>query len=96
MAKCKYPNEICKNMTVFKGEAYCDSVPCSLKDEIPKETNADIIRSMTNEELVDFIESIKGCCGDDECEYCYLSDCNYKYSCTRFGVERWLVSEVEE
>ena len=28
MAKCKYPNEVCANMTMFHGVAYCDTVPC--------------------------------------------------------------------
>lgn len=56
MAKCKYPNEICPNMTVYHGVAYCDSVPCSLKDELPKRTNADRIREMTNEELAELLE----------------------------------------
>ena len=55
MAKCKYPNEVCANMTVLNGVAYCDSVPCSLKDELPKQTNADRIRSMTDEELAEFL-----------------------------------------
>lgn len=51
MAKCKYPNEVCANMTVLNGVTYCGSVPCSLKDELPQQTNADRIRSMSDEEL---------------------------------------------
>ena len=43
MAKCKYPNEVCTNMTVLNGETYCDSVPCSLKDELPKQTGTEHI-----------------------------------------------------
>lgn len=65
MTKCKYPNEVCTNMTVLNGETYCDSVPCSLKDELPKQTNADRIRSMSDEELAEFIgkflESMSDC-----------------------------------
>lgn len=53
MAKCKYPNEVCANMTVLNGNTYCDSVPCSLKDELPKQTNADRIRAMSDEELAE-------------------------------------------
>lgn len=34
MAECKYPNEVCANMTVLNGNTYCDSIPCSLKDEM--------------------------------------------------------------
>lgn len=39
MAKCKYPNEICRNITIYHGVAYCGSVPCSLKDEMLKQIN---------------------------------------------------------
>ncbi len=56
MAECKYPNEVCGNMTVLNGAAYCDSVPCSLKGELPKQTNADSIRAMSDEELAEFLE----------------------------------------
>ena len=55
MAKCKYPNEICKNITIYHGVAYCSSVPCSLKDELPKQTNADRIRNLTDKELAEFL-----------------------------------------
>lgn len=55
MAKCKYPNEVCANMTMFHGVAYCDTVPCQLRDELPKQTNADYIRSMSYEELANLI-----------------------------------------
>lgn len=34
MKKCKYPEEICGLATVVKGVSYCNSVPCSLKDDI--------------------------------------------------------------
>lgn len=56
MAKCKYPNEICANMTVYHGTAYCGSVPCSLKDELSKPTNGDRIRNLTDKELAEFLE----------------------------------------
>lgn len=75
MAECKYPNEVCANMTVLNGVTYCDSVPCSLKDEIPKQTNADRIRSMTDEELAEFLikvycESAKPCMeGNEDCKW---------------------------
>jgi hypothetical protein len=55
MAKCKYPNEACAHMTMYHGEAYCDSVVCSARDEIPPPTNADRIRGMSDEELCDVI-----------------------------------------
>jgi hypothetical protein len=50
-AKCKNPNEACANQTLYHGQTYCDGVPCSLHDELPPRTNADRIRSMTDEEL---------------------------------------------
>lgn len=55
MAKCKYPNEICGNITIYHGVAYCGSVPCSLKGELPKQTNGDRIRNLTNKELAGFL-----------------------------------------
>lgn len=55
MAKCKYPNEVCGNMTIYHGVAYCGSVPCSLKDELPKQTNGDRIRNLTNKDLAEFL-----------------------------------------
>lgn len=58
MAKCKYPNEVCANMTVYHGVAYCDSVPCSLKDEPPKRTNYEKIKGMRAEELAKFLVKV--------------------------------------
>ena len=37
--KCKYPESVCVNMTKLHGIAYCDSVPCSLRGELPPMTN---------------------------------------------------------
>lgn len=53
MAKCKYPNEVCANMTIYHGVSYCGSVPCSLKDEFPKKTNYEKIKGMGVEELAE-------------------------------------------
>ena len=55
MEKCKYPNEVCVNMALYHGVAYCDSVPCSLKDELPKRTNYEKIKGMRVEELAEFL-----------------------------------------
>ena len=92
MAKCKYPNEVCANMTVLHGVAYCDSVPCSMKDELPKQTYAERVRSMTDEELAFFlikvynmiqIHMITTSCMDRDkiCHSCLL---------------KWLQSEIEK
>lgn len=48
---CKYPESVCPHMTMFKGKKYCDATPCQLTGELPKRTNADRIRSMSDEEL---------------------------------------------
>lgn len=58
MAKCKYPNEVCANMTVLNGKSYCDSVPCVLKEELPKPSNADKIRAMSDEQLAEWLSSL--------------------------------------
>lgn len=59
MAKCKYPNEVCANMKVYHGTVYCGSVPCSLKDELPKKTNYEKIKGMGVEELAGFLCKVK-------------------------------------
>lgn len=54
--KCKHPKSVCGNMTVLNGVAYCDSVPCSLREELPPMTNADRIRTMSDVELLEFLK----------------------------------------
>jgi len=49
--KCKYPNEVCGNMTVFHRIAYCDSIPCSLRDELPPINNEQKFKSLSTEIL---------------------------------------------
>lgn len=83
MAKCKYPNEVCANMTVLNGNTYCDSVPCSLKDELPKQTNADRIRAMSDEELAEWLTKIT-----DDAQLDARTKCNYQWA-------EWLQSEAE-
>lgn len=93
MAKCKYPNEVCANMTVLNSVAYCDSTPCSLKDELPKQTNADRIRAMDDKELAEFLEQIVSGnrnviginCGNSKCESWKCTEC----------ISMWLQSEAE-
>lgn len=74
MKKCKYPNEICPNMTLYNGFIYCGSVPCSLKDEIPKQTNGDRIRSMTNEELAEWMHNLTQFHDDENEPYLSIYD----------------------
>ena len=54
MAKCKYPNEACANMTILNGVAYCESVPCSLKGELPERKN-----NMSEKEARKWIRTLK-------------------------------------
>ena len=39
MAECRYPGKACTHMVLFKGDVYCGSVPCTVKDKIQKDTN---------------------------------------------------------
>lgn len=52
---CKYPESVCPHMTVLKGKSYCDTTPCQLTGELPKQSNAQRIRNMDDEELVRFL-----------------------------------------
>lgn len=92
MAKCKYPNEVCANMTVLNGNTYCDSVPCSLKDEIPKQTNADRIRAMSDEELAIMLM----CPAEYDESFNKNKDCNGEMNknCKECTLN-WLQSEAE-
>lgn len=90
MAKCKYPDEICSNMTILHGIAYCNSVPCSLKSELPKQTNADRIRSMSDKELAELIYTIDI---SDYSRAIYIGDSNPCDS--EEDVLEWLESEVK-
>jgi hypothetical protein len=101
MAKCKYPNEVCANMTILNGSAYCDSIPCSLKNELPKQTNADRIRSMNDEELAKFIRAVECCsrysadCGFPFCPSMEGNLCNGIKEKTYQYILDWLQSEVK-
>lgn len=87
-------------MTILNGKVYCDSVPCSLRDELPKQTNADRIRSMSDEELAKFIKHISHNClmnalfsvNDEDCKH--YEDCE---SCREAHktVKEWIQSEAE-
>ena len=57
MSLCKHPEEVCCSMTLYHGKVYCDNANgfCQLHDEPPPVTNADHIRSMTDEEMVEFL-----------------------------------------
>lgn len=58
---CKYPESVCLHMTVLKGKSYCDATPCQLTGELPKQSNADRIRGMSDEELAKFLTEFRAC-----------------------------------
>ena len=56
---CKYPESVCPHMTVLKGALHCDTTPCQLMGEFPRQSNAERIREMTDEELAkSFFQSL--------------------------------------
>lgn len=58
-------------------------------------TNGDKIRSMTDEELSDFINVVTDCCSDgDICEKCPLYSVGSH--CNIFTVEKWLKQEAKD
>lgn len=68
--------------------SYCVMGPCPEQ----KLSNADRIRSMSDEELVVFLESKRGCPTDDDCEYgIYATPKN----CIKHWAT-WLQSPTEE
>ena len=58
---CKYPESVCPHMTVLRGKSYCNSTPCQLTGELPKQSNADWIRGMDDEELAKFLSEFSAC-----------------------------------
>lgn len=83
---CKYPESVCPHMTILKGKIYCDATPCQLIGEFPRQSNADRIRRMTDDELAEIII----CPYDTD-----PSVCSYKGVCLDCCLE-WLKQPVEE
>lgn len=98
---CKYPESICPNMTVLKGKTYCDVTPCQLTGELPKQSNADRIKNMTDEELAKFITNFYACkvCKyfDEEHDQCGASR-NFLYvkEYVEAIIGDWLKQPVED
>ena len=58
-------------------------------------TNGDKIRSMTDEELADFINDVTDCCSDGYiCEKCPLNSVGSH--CNIYTFEKWLKQEVQK
>ena len=98
---CKYPESICPHMTVLKGKSYCDATPCQLTGELPKQSNADRIRGMTEEELARFLSEFSAC---NVCEYydpeTHRCDTDSNFLCVKAYAEAiigdWLKQPEEE
>lgn len=60
-------------------------------DYTPKQTNADKIRSMSDEELAEFIIKVRDCCSTNYCEGCLFG----KNGCSKGEICDWLQSEAE-
>lgn len=58
---CKYPESVCPHMTVLGGKSYCNATPCQFAGEFPKQSNADRIRGMGDEELAKFLSDFTVC-----------------------------------
>jgi len=92
--KCKYPNQVCGNMTALHGITYCDSIPCSLRDEMPLMSNEDKFKSLDAEVLATVLDQIayEGFCNnwsmfnvDRECDH-NCKEC----------IKQWLKQEASE
>jgi hypothetical protein len=57
-----------------------------------KQTNADKIRSMSDEELAEFLDIIASDCSDETCENCSINKNGF---CNHRNTVEWLQSEVE-
>ena len=65
MSYCKYPESICPHMILLHGILYCGAGPCQLTGELPKETNADRVRHMTDEELARYLTTFQNTFGEE-------------------------------
>ena len=79
-------------MTLYGGKVYCDHMDgfCHLHDEPPPITNADHIRSMTDEELAEFLMKLLrqgvDCFAEGVFPY---HPCPQDHDCRKCGVD-WL------
>lgn len=72
MQKCKYPLEVCPDRRAMHGFWMCEKDYCVLKDKPLMKTNADWIRSMSNEELAKWLTMIADIAqidADIKCDY---------------------------
>ncbi len=93
MGVCKYPNEVCINMTMLNGDAYCDSTFCVLNDDPPAKTNGDYIRGLSDEKIAELFDDLIF-----ECSSCFLyTSCrNYRENSCIANFKEWLKQPHEE
>lgn len=89
---CKYPESVCPHMTVLGGKSYCNATPCQLTGELPKQSNADRIRDMTDEELAKFLSECADCA---TCQLVNPKNCGTEEACAKAFLE-WLKQPVED
>lgn len=96
MADCRK----CKSTNVIESENgnYCCNCgwDSTKKEYVKKQTNADKIRSMNDEELAEFLEQFEVC---SHCEYIDKERCTFENPCVHeFATAmalKWLQSEAE-
>ena len=88
--KCDH-TEMCK-WYPFSGCEFRQIGGKSLRSDLKKQTNADRIRSMTDEELAAFIDKVTDCCSDGwMCDKCPMYDAD----CAKIeGFIAWLKMEA--
>ena len=89
---CKYPESVCPHMMMFKGKKYCGATPCQLTGELPKRTNSNRIRNMSDEELAKFLSECADCA---TCPLVNPKNCGTEETCVKAFLE-WLKQPVEE
>jgi hypothetical protein len=96
--ECPYRKEIDFSLWCKRTCRYCtleQRKTCNVKKEAIKITNADRIRSMTDEELAEFLDDIAYYCKGRQNET-YCSNCRFYFlgECNCISIGEWLKSEV--
>lgn len=94
-SKCKLDNN---NMCDYESIRACLNYyfcPKFINNDGNPMTNADRIRSMTDEELAKLMDEATKYFNCDECEFRHLDDCGTGLLCQRH-ILKWLKQEVDE
>lgn len=87
---CKHETEFCRNHIHCETCSYYKNGNLTTKKH---KTNADKIRSMTDEELAKLMDEATDYFNCDECEFRHLDDCGMSHLCQKH-ILKWLKSEV--